>query len=80
MQNTDLPPERAFVVRLGRDADPAEGRLNGRVEHLRSGRRARIGSLSELQEFIVQVLGEESREVQQDSTEWPASSWPEEEG
>jgi hypothetical protein len=30
------------------------------VEHLQSGRRIRIASLDELQDFVVEVLGEES--------------------
>ena len=79
MQTTNLPPGRAFLVRLDSDANPAEGRLDGRVEHVTSGRRARIGSLSELQEFIVQVLGEEGQGLRQDAPEGSASSRPEEE-
>lgn len=33
------PYARSFVVKLTRDADPAGGRLAGRIEHLQTGLR-----------------------------------------
>lgn len=38
----------AFVLKLHRDADPANGRCEGRIEHIASGRQADFGSVAEL--------------------------------
>lgn len=46
-----LPVERVFVLHL---ADSHDGALlQGRIEHVLSGRRADFGSLAELQEALV---------------------------
>ena len=55
----NLPTERAFLVWLSDEADPTTDRLCGRVEHVRSGRRARFESQSELNDFVSSVLNEE---------------------
>ncbi len=54
----DWPHDRAFVVQLGPHADPADGRMEGRIEHVASLRSARFGSLVELVAFLVDVLAE----------------------
>lgn len=54
----DWPYERAFVLQLGKDSDPAGGRIEGRVEHVKSLRAARFGSLVELVAFLMDVLEE----------------------
>jgi hypothetical protein len=53
------PSSRTFVVQYNGDADPRRGRLAGRVEHVRSGRRQRFASEREMLEFVARVLGEE---------------------
>ena len=52
----DWPHNRAFVIQLGPQADPADGRLEGRIEHVASLRSARFGSLVELVAFLMDVL------------------------
>ena len=52
----DWPYERAFVLQLGPQADPAGGRIEGRIEHVKSLRAARFGSLVELVAFLIEVL------------------------
>jgi len=54
-----LFPERAFVIHLDARADPPR-RMLGRIEHVTSGRVARIGSLRELTAFLGDVLRETS--------------------
>ena len=53
---SDWPHERAFVLQLGPQADPAGGRLEGRIEHVASLRSARFSSLVELVAFLMDVL------------------------
>jgi hypothetical protein len=43
-----LPAERAFVVQLRADADPAHGVVRGRIEHLTSGAAAVFESVEQL--------------------------------
>ena len=50
-----LSPERAFVLHLDARAEPPR-RMLGRIEHVTSGRIARISSLSELTTFLRDVL------------------------
>jgi hypothetical protein len=50
-----LSPERAFVLQLDARARPPR-RIVGRVEHVTSGRIARIRSLRELTTFLGDVL------------------------
>jgi hypothetical protein len=53
-----LPRDRVFVVELGSDADPSQGRLVGRVEHVDSGQSARFTTGEEMNEFFARVLRE----------------------
>jgi len=52
-----LSPERAFVLHLDARAEPSR-RLLGRIEHVRSGRVARITSLRSLMRFLTDVLAD----------------------
>jgi hypothetical protein len=47
-----LPADRAFVIQLRADADPARGVLSGRVEHIVSGAAAPFDSLEQLVDWI----------------------------
>ncbi len=47
-----LPADRAFVVQLRADADPARGVVSGRVEHILSGASAPFDSLEQLVDWI----------------------------
>jgi len=42
------PQAQSFVLKLHRDAAPAEGRLIGRLEHVASGRQYTFNSAAEL--------------------------------
>jgi hypothetical protein len=42
------PQAQSFVLKLHRDAAPAEGRLIGRLEHVASGRQLNFNSAEEL--------------------------------
>ena len=55
-----LPAGRAFVVWLSDDAEPSTELLCGRVEHLQSGRREHFASQAEFNQFVYEVLLEES--------------------
>jgi len=52
-----LSPERAFVLHLDARSQPPS-RMLGRIEHVTSGRIARISSLRGLMTFLRDVLGE----------------------
>jgi len=52
---------RAFVVQLRLDADPARGIFRGRIQHVRSGDAAHFDSLEELARFIACRVGEGAR-------------------
>jgi hypothetical protein len=54
-QPRDLPPDRAFVLRLDASAHPPY-RMAGRVEHITSGQVAHVASLQELVTFLATVL------------------------
>jgi hypothetical protein len=51
-----LPANRAFVVHLREDIDPADGELLGRVEHVTSGRSARFETEKALIDFLRHAL------------------------
>jgi len=55
-----LPPERAFVLHLDVRARPPRHML-ARIEHITSGRIARISSLRELTTFLGDVLRDGNR-------------------
>lgn len=42
------PSARGYVLKLHRDADPATGRLSGRLEHIASGEAAEFSSGAQL--------------------------------
>ena len=43
-----LPVERAFVIQLRADADPGNGAMSGRIEHVSSGAAALFDSVEQL--------------------------------
>jgi hypothetical protein len=45
---TSYPQARSFVLKLHRDAAPADGRLIGRLEHVASGRQFDFHTAEEL--------------------------------
>ena len=51
-----LPAQRAFLVQVHAEAEVAQGRLAGRVEHVVSGKVARFRSLEDLVAFLTEVL------------------------
>jgi hypothetical protein len=53
---SSYPQARSFVLRLHRDAAPAEGRLIGRLEHVASGRQLNFNSAEELIECLAQSV------------------------
>ena len=53
-----LPHARVFVIQFSSDADPGQGRLVGRVEHVDSGQSTRFASAGEMNEFFARVLRE----------------------
>jgi hypothetical protein len=52
-----LTAHGAFVVQVDDSADPAGGRLDGRVEHVVSGKSAAFDSAGALLAFITEALG-----------------------
>lgn len=57
----ELPAEKAFVLQLSRDTDPALQTCAGRLEHLASGRRVRFDTLADLQAALRRLLAETQR-------------------
>jgi hypothetical protein len=55
-----FPTQRAFVVQVHADANVAQGRVWGRVEHIVSGQAAYFQSMAELGTFMVQLLSSAS--------------------
>ena len=55
-----LPNRRIFLVWLTESAEPSNGIVHGRVEHVKSGRRSRFDSQHELDDFIAEILAEET--------------------
>lgn len=52
----------AFVLQLRPGANLGEGRFEGHVEHVATGRALRFRSLEELQEFLTRVLADVHQE------------------
>ena len=50
------PQHLAFVIRLHRDCEAGAARLQGRVQHLDSGRRSEFADLAQLQAWIEHQL------------------------
>jgi hypothetical protein len=46
----------AFVVRFSAESDAERGPIEGRIEHVASGEKARFGSLAELWAFVRTIL------------------------
>ena len=51
-----LPAQRAFLVQVHAEAEVAQGRLAGRVEHMVSGQATHFASSEQLLAFIARVL------------------------
>ena len=70
-----LPAQRAFLVQVHAEAEVAQGRLAGRVEHVVSGQATHFASPEELLAFMAQVLqpchrsGPSPRALPQDPSE-----------
>lgn len=47
---------RSFIVQLGEEADLTDGRVGGRVEHLRTGEARHFESLDALLAFFTEAL------------------------
>jgi hypothetical protein len=60
-----LPTSRVFVIQFSADADPCQGRFNGRVEHVESGQSMRIASSEAMNEFFARILREEKESMEQ---------------
>jgi hypothetical protein len=56
------PQTLSFVLKLHRDAAPAEGRIVGRLEHVASGRQVTFNSAEELVACVVKAAAEASAE------------------
>jgi hypothetical protein len=54
-----FPEDRSFILYLDGESDETLGQIIARVEHVDSGRRARIRSREEFWNFIVQVLSDQ---------------------
>lgn len=52
------PTDQAFVIRFRAVTDPARERVDGRIEHVLSGRGVRFGSYEEMLTFIRRILGD----------------------
>lgn len=50
------PTQRAFVVQIHAEADMAQGKVRGRVEHIVTGQATHFETVEALVQFIVQVL------------------------
>jgi len=53
-----LSTHLAFLIKLDTEADPQAGRLEGRIEHVVSGRTAPLHTCDDALQFIQQVLGD----------------------
>ena len=58
MQCAELTPERAFVLQLRRDSALDDSTLQGRIEHVVSGKALDFASLQEAVEFMRRVLAD----------------------
>jgi len=53
-----LPADRAFVIRFRAGAAPTPERMDGRIDHVVSGRGTRFGSYAEALAFMQRVLAD----------------------
>jgi hypothetical protein len=63
--HASYPHTHAYVVKLRRDTDPAQGRIVGRIEHIDSGRSRPFNSMDEL---VAALLGDLAS-IQRDTSE-----------
>jgi len=56
------PQAQSFVLKLHRDAAPAEGRLIGRLEHVASGRQFDFNTAEELIACLAQAVAAAGQE------------------
>ncbi len=61
-----FPSHRSYVLKLGPDADPATGRLAGRLEHIASGAQVDFDSGAELLAWLAGHAAAEPAEAAQD--------------
>ena len=69
MTEEHLPSRRTFLLRLSNCAQPPEGILRGRIEHIPSGRTARFTSLQSINDFVQDILANENGHDFRDNTE-----------
>ena len=63
-----FPEDRSFILHLNAESDATFDQIIGRVEHVDSGRRARIRSREEFWDFILQVLRDQREGSSGDDT------------
>ncbi len=56
-----LPADRAFVIRFRSDVDPTRERMDGRIDHVVSGRGVRFTTYAEAWSFMQRMLAESGR-------------------
>ena len=62
-----LPTDRAFVLQFRRHADVKKGCMDGRIEHITSGRAELFHTLEELVSFVGESLEGPSDSMPSDS-------------
>lgn len=65
-----LPARLAFVVQLDAEADVAQGKISGRVEHVQSGRATRFQRLDGLLAFLTRMSQWQPPYSQDDLSRW----------
>ena len=60
MTEEHLPSRRTFLLRLSNYAQPPEGTLRGRIQHIPSRRTARCTSLQSINAVVQDILAGES--------------------
>ena len=51
-----LPTERVFLIRLSSSAEPSNGNVAGRIEHVPTGRVAKVSSAADIEQFMSEML------------------------
>ncbi len=62
-----LPTNRAFVLQFRQQADVKGGCVDGRIEHITSGRAGLFHTLEELVSFVGENLAEQTGPIRKDS-------------
>lgn len=60
--------KRSFVIRFRPETDPDAGVIDGRIEHVASGKTTRFTSFEELEDFLNRVLKVVRKEFQEADT------------